>query len=61
MTDDSAGKYLLAMQKTQETWVESLGLEDAIKEERAMPGKAHGQRSLVSYSPKGFKKMDMTE
>ena len=48
MTDDSAGKYLLAMQKTQETWVESLGLEDAIKEERAMPGKTHGQRSLVS-------------
>ena len=42
MTDDSADKYLLAMQKTQETWVQSLGLEDPIKEEMAMPGKAHG-------------------
>ena len=26
-----------------------------------LPGKSHGQRSLVSYSPSGRKEMDMTE
>ena len=26
-----------------------------------LPGKSHGQRSLVSYSPQGCKKLDMTE
>ena len=36
MTDDLAGKNLLAVQKTQETWVQSLGLEDPIKEERTV-------------------------
>ena len=26
-----------------------------------LPGKSHGQRSLVGYSPQGFKESDMTE
>ena len=26
-----------------------------------LPGKSHGQRSLVAYSPKGHKESDMTE
>jgi len=26
-----------------------------------LPGKSHGQRSLVGYSPWGCKKSDMTE
>ena len=45
-----------AVQKMQETWVQSLGREDAL--ERAwesapvfLPGESHGQRSLVGYSP----------
>ena len=40
----------------QETQVQSLGQEDPLEEEMAtttifLPGKSHGQRSLVSYSP----------
>jgi len=26
-----------------------------------LPGKSHGQRSLVGYSPRGHKELDMTE
>ena len=26
-----------------------------------LPGKSHGQRSLVGYSPRGRKELDMTE
>ena len=26
-----------------------------------LPGESHGQRSLVGYSPGGFKESDMTE
>ena len=42
----------------QETWVQSLGREDCLEEEVAAtpvfsPGKSHGQRSLVGYSPSG--------
>jgi len=50
----------------QETWVRSLGWEDPLEKEMAihssiLPGKFHGQRSLVSYSPWGRKESDMTE
>ena len=49
----------------QETQVQSLGQEDPLEEEMAtttifLPGKSHGQRSLVSYSPWGRKESDMT-
>ena len=40
----------------RETWVQSLGQEDPLEKEMAahsilLPGKSHGQRSLVEYSP----------
>ena len=48
----------------QETWVRSLGQEDALEKEMQptpvfLPGKSHGQRSLVGYSPYGCER-DMT-
>ena len=47
----------------QETWVQSLGWEDLLKKEMAthssiLPGKSHGQRTLVRYSRK---ELDTTE
>ena len=50
----------------QETWVPSLGREDALEKEMAtttvfLHGKFHGWRSLVGYSPWGCKESDTTE
>ena len=50
----------------QETWVQSLGLEDPLEKEIqntpvSWPGKSHGQRSQVVCSPWGHKEVDMTE
>ena len=48
----------------QETQVRSLGWEDPLEKEMAthsLPGKSHGQRSLVGYSPWGCKESDTTE
>ena len=49
-----------------ETWVQSLGWEDLLEKEMAthssiLPGKSHGRRSLVGYSPWGRKELDTTE
>ena len=49
-----------------ETWVRSLGQEDPLEKEMAtipvfVPGKSHGQRSLVGYSPWSHKELDITE
>ena len=49
------------MHETQETQVQSLGWKDPLEEEMAtgssiLPGKPHGQRSLVGYSPRGCKR-----
>ena len=52
-----------------ETLAQSLGREDALEKGLAtlhptpvfLPGKFHGQRSLVGYSPWGHKKSDTTE
>ena len=46
--------------------VRSLGQEDPLEEEMPthssiLPGKSHGQRSLVCCSPWGHKESDMTE
>ena len=55
-----------AMQETQETRVWSLVQEDPLEEEMATHSsilawkKSHGQRSLVSYSPQGYKELDTT-
>ena len=56
-------KHLPAMQETQ---VQSLDQEDPLEKEVAthlvlLPGKFHGQRSLVGYSPWGRKEPYMTE
>ena len=50
----------------QETWVQSLGLEDPLEREWLptpifLPGESHGQRSLAGYSPHGHKEANMTE
>ena len=50
----------------RETRIQSLGREDPLEKEMAihsstMPGKSHGQRSLVGYSPWGRKESDTTE
>ena len=46
----------------QKTWVLSLGWEDSLEKEMAtrpaaLPGKFHGQRSLVGYSIWGHKRV----
>ena len=50
----------------QETWVQSLGQENALEEEmathsRILDEKSYGQRSLADYSPWDCKESDMTE
>ena len=51
----------------QETWVQSLGWEDPLEEEKGYPlqysclENPHGQRSLAGYSSWGRKESDMTE
>ena len=49
-----------------ETWVQSLGQEDALEKGMAitpvfLPGESHGQRNLAGYSPGGHKESDTTE
>ena len=50
----------------RETRVRFLDWEDPLEKEMAihsigLPGKSHGQRSLVSYSLWGLKELDTTE
>ena len=59
----SVVKNLPAVQVTQ---VQPLDWEDLLEEDMAthssiLPGKSHGQRSLLGYSPWGCKESDMTE
>ena len=56
-------KHLLTM---WETWVRSLSEDDPLEKEMAttpvlLPGKSHGQRSVVGYSPWGHKELDTTK
>ena len=58
----SVGKNLLAMQ----TWLRSLGQEDALEEEMAptpvfLTGESHGPRSLAGNSPQGHKELGTTQ
>ena len=53
-------------QEPQETQVQAPDWEDVLEEGMAIHpvsllGESHGQRSLVGYSPRGFKELDMTE
>ena len=54
----------------QETWVPSMGREDALEDPWRrkrkptpvfLPGESHGQRSLVGYRPGAHKELDRTE
>ena len=60
------GKISPASARDQETQVRSLREEYPLEKEMAtyssiLAGKSHGQRSLVGYSPWGFKESDTTE
>ena len=55
-----------AMKETQEMWVRSLGWDDPLERKWqhtpvSLPGKSHGQKSLVGYSPWDHKELDMTD
>ena len=50
----------------QDTWLQSLVWEDLLEKEMQpipvfLPGKFHGQRSLVDYSPWGCKELDTSK
>ena len=56
-------KRLSTMRETQ---VQAQGWEDSLEKEMAihpvlLPGKSHGQRSLLGYSQRGRKESDTTE
>ena len=58
-------KNLPAVREMQEAQARSLGQEDPRKGKWQpapvfLPGKSHGQRSLVGYSPWVYKESDMT-
>ena len=51
------------MQETEETWVRSLGQEDALEKDMAthavfLPGESHRQRSLAGYRSWGHRESD---
>ena len=57
---------LKRLPRRRETWVRSLGREDPLEKEMAttpvlLPGKSHGWRTVVGYSPWGLKELDRTE
>ena len=61
------GSVVKDLPARQEMWARSLGLEDPLQKEMAthssilaLPGKSHGQSSLVGYSLWGPKESDMT-
>ena len=64
--DIVSGKWECARQvPRQEMGVRSLGREDPLEKEMAtqssvIPGKPHGQRSLVGYSSQGCEESDAT-
>ena len=51
----------------QEMWIQSLGWEDSLEKEMEthscifLPGKSHGQRNLVDYSPWDIKESNSNE
>ena len=51
------------MQETLEIWDRSLGQQDPLEYFTPifLPGKSHGRRSLVGWSPWGCTELDMTE
>ena len=57
--DSLVSQTVKSLPAMRETWAQSLGWEDPLEKETAtrlstpvfLPGKSHGQRSLVGYSP----------
>ena len=54
------------MQETQETWARSLGQKILWRRQWQpipvpLPGKSHGQKSLVGYGPWSCNELDTTE
>ena len=64
---DASGKRIcLTVQEIQEILDQSLNWKDPLEKEMAttpvcLPGKFHGQRRLMGYSPRGHKESDTTE
>ena len=61
-----AGSVIKNPPAVQETWVQSLGQKAPPRRTWQpnavfLPGKPHGQRSLLGYSPRGHTESDMTE
>ena len=60
-------KTVKCLPTVRETRIQSLGREDLPEKEISqptpvfLPGKSHGQRNLVGYSPWGRKESDTTE
>jgi len=59
-------KMVESLPTMQETQVRSLGQEDPLEKEMAthssiLASRVHGQRSLVGYSPWGYKELGRTE
>ena len=59
-------KNLPTNARDTQTWVPCLGQEDPLEKEVAahsvfLPGRCHGQRSLMGYSPWGHRESDMTQ
>ena len=57
---------LKSLPEMQEMWVQFLGWENTLEKEWQptavfLPGKFHGQRSLLGYSPWGLKELDKIE
>ena len=65
-TNSLVAKRLKWLPLMRETWVSSLGREDPLERKWQpapvfLPGKSHGLRSLLGYSPWGRKKSDTTK
>ena len=65
-SQDCSGGSVVKSHEYKRTHVLSLGWEVPLEKEMEstpifLPGKSHGQRSLVSYSPWGGKELDTTE
>ena len=55
-------KHLPAMQETQDTWIGKILWRRKWQPTPVLlPGKSHGRRSMVGYSPWSHKELDMTE
>ena len=67
MLDFPGGSVVKNPPAIQETRVQSLGLQGPLERRKwqlipvFLPGKCHGWRSLVGYSPWGHKESDTTE